>query len=142
SENEGHHASKAGRPTCQQTLTADTPNVKKDQRSESVLCRPSLAAATLGATRWQLLALVVLPSALPEILTGVRIALGAGWSTLVAAELIAATRGLGFMVYSASRFLVTDVVIAGILLIGAIALALELGLRALQRKLAPWHAEE
>ncbi|MEX4005510.1 hypothetical protein AB4Y38_42840, partial [Paraburkholderia sp. EG285A] len=42
SENEGHHASKAGRPTCQQTLTADTPNVKKDQRSESVLCRPSL----------------------------------------------------------------------------------------------------
>lgn len=101
-----------------------------------------LAAATLGASRWQLLALVVLPSALPEILTGVRIALGAGWSTLVAAELIAATRGLGFMVYSASRFLVTDVVIAGILLIGAIALTLELGLRALQRKLTPWHAEQ
>lgn len=100
-----------------------------------------LAAQSLGATRWQLLVYVVLPSALPEILTGVRIALGAGWSTLVAAELIAATRGLGFMVYSASRFLVTDVVIAGILLIGAIALVLELGLRALQRKLTPWHAE-
>jgi taurine transport system permease protein len=100
-----------------------------------------LAAQSLGATRFQLLAHVVLPSALPEILTGVRIALGAGWSTLVAAELIAATRGLGFMVYSASRFLVTDVVIAGILLIGAIALVLELGLRALQRKLTPWHAE-
>jgi taurine transport system permease protein len=100
-----------------------------------------LAAQSLGATRLQLLVHVVLPSALPEILTGVRIALGAGWSTLVAAELIAATRGLGFMVYSASRFLVTDVVIAGILLIGAIALVLELGLRALQRKLTPWHAE-
>jgi taurine transport system permease protein len=100
-----------------------------------------LAAQSLGATRFQLLVHVVLPSALPEILTGVRIALGAGWSTLVAAELIAATRGLGFMVYSASRFLVTDVVIAGILLIGAIALVLELGLRALQRKLTPWHAE-
>ncbi|SDC58777.1 taurine ABC transporter permease TauC [Paraburkholderia lycopersici] len=101
-----------------------------------------LAASTLGATRRQLLLLVVLPSALPEILTGVRIALGAGWSTLVAAELIAATRGLGFMVYSASRFLVTDVVIAGILLIGAIALVLELGLRVLQRRLTPWHAEQ
>ncbi|MEX3953228.1 taurine ABC transporter permease TauC [Paraburkholderia sp. EG287B] len=100
-----------------------------------------LAAQSLGATRFQLLVHVVLPSALPEILTGVRIALGAGWSTLVAAELIAATRGLGFMVYSASRFLVTDVVVAGILLIGAIALVLELGLRAVQRNLTPWHEE-
>ncbi|KWZ37883.1 taurine ABC transporter permease [Burkholderia savannae] len=99
------------------------------------------AAASLGATRLKLLRHVVLPSALPDILTGVRIALGAGWSTLVAAELIAATRGLGFMVYSASRFLVTDVVIAGILVIGAIALALEIGLRALQRRLTPWRAE-
>ncbi|MDN7673674.1 ABC transporter permease subunit [Burkholderia oklahomensis] len=99
------------------------------------------AAASLGATRFKLLRHVVLPSALPDILTGVRIALGAGWSTLVAAELIAATRGLGFMVYSASRFLVTDVVVAGILVIGAIALALEIGLRALQRRLTPWRAE-
>ncbi|MEI7298066.1 hypothetical protein WCQ02_38785, partial [Paraburkholderia tropica] len=45
SENEDHHASKAGRPTCEQTLTADTPNVKKDHRSERVLCRPSLELA-------------------------------------------------------------------------------------------------
>ncbi|SIO69318.1 taurine transport system permease protein [Burkholderia sp. GAS332] len=96
------------------------------------------AASSLGATPFKLLRYVVLPSALPDILTGVRIALGAGWSTLVAAELIAATRGLGFMVYSASRFLVTDVVIAGILVIGAIALVLEIGLRRLQKHLTPW----
>ena len=96
--------------------------------------------ASLGASRWQLILHVVLPSALPSILTGTRIALGAGWSTLVAAELIAATRGLGFMVYSASRFLQTDVVLAGIFVIGAIALVLELGLRALQKRLTPWHA--
>nr|WP_236720960.1 ABC transporter permease subunit [Paraburkholderia phytofirmans] len=96
------------------------------------------AAASLGATPFKLLRYVVLPSALPEILTGVRIALGAGWSTLVAAELIAATRGLGFMVYSASRFLVTDVVLAGILVIGSIALLLEIGLRRLQKRLTPW----
>jgi taurine transport system permease protein len=98
------------------------------------------AAASLGATPFKLLRYVVLPSALPDILTGVRIALGAGWSTLVAAELIAATRGLGFMVYSASRFLVTDVVLAGILVIGAIALLLEIGLRRLQKRLTPWQA--
>lgn len=96
------------------------------------------AASSLGATPFKLLRYVVLPSALPDILTGVRIALGAGWSTLVAAELIAATRGLGFMVYSASRFLVTDVVLAGIFVIGAIALVLEIGLRSLQKRLTPW----
>ncbi|WP_339355812.1 taurine ABC transporter permease TauC, partial [Klebsiella pneumoniae] len=55
------------------------------------------AARSLGASRAQVLWLVILPGALPEILTGLRIGLGVGWSTLVAAELIAATRGLGFM---------------------------------------------
>ncbi|WP_287096019.1 ABC transporter permease subunit, partial [Mesorhizobium sp.] len=69
------------------------------------------AARSLGATRRQVLTHVVLPSALPSILTGLRIALGAGWTTLVAAELIAATQGLGFMIQSAAQFLVTDVVI-------------------------------
>jgi len=100
------------------------------------------AAQALGANRWQVLRFVVLPSALPEILTGIRIGLGVGWSTLVAAELIAATRGLGFMVQSAGEFLATDVVIAGIGVIALIACALELGLRAVQRKLTPWHGEQ
>jgi taurine transport system permease protein len=85
---------------------------------------------------------VVLPNALPEILTGLRIGLGVGWSTLVAAELVAATRGLGFMVQSAANFLVTDVVIMGILTIAAIALALELLLRLVERLLVPWKREE
>ena len=76
-----------------------------------------------------------------EILTGLRIGLGVGWSTLVAAELIAATRGLGFMVQSAGEFLATDVVLAGIAVIAIIAFLLELGLRALQRRLTPWHGE-
>ncbi|MBK4726211.1 taurine ABC transporter permease TauC [Pantoea agglomerans] len=97
------------------------------------------AARSLGASRWQVLWHVVLPGALPEILTGIRIGLGVGWSTLVAAELIAATRGLGFMVQSAGEFLATDVVLAGISVIALIAFALELGLRALQRRLTPWH---
>ena len=76
-----------------------------------------------------------------DILTGLRIGLGVGWSTLVAAELIAATRGVGFMVQSAGEFLATDVVLAGILVIALIAFVLELGLRALQRRLTPWHGE-
>ncbi|WP_263261427.1 taurine ABC transporter permease TauC [Pseudomonas sp. RIT-PI-S] len=99
------------------------------------------AAQCLGATRAQLVRHVILPSALPDILTGVRIGLGVGWSTLVAAELIAATSGLGFMVQSAAQFLVTDVVILGILIIAVVAFALELGLRALQRRLVPWHGQ-
>lgn len=99
------------------------------------------AAQSLGATRWQLLRWVILPGALPEILTGLRIGLGVGWSTLVAAELIAATRGLGFMVQSAGEFLATDVVLAGIAVIALIAFSLELGLRALQRRLTPWNGE-
>ncbi|MFU9136667.1 taurine ABC transporter permease TauC [Erwinia tasmaniensis] len=99
------------------------------------------AAQSLGASRWQVLWYVVLPGALPEILTGLRIGLGVGWSTLVAAELIAATRGLGFMVQSAGEFLATDVVLAGIAVIALIAFTLELGLRSVQRRLTPWHGE-
>jgi taurine transport system permease protein len=99
------------------------------------------AAQALGGSRWQVLWYVILPGALPEILTGVRIGLGVGWSTLVAAELIAATRGLGFMVQSAGEFLATDVVLAGIAVIALIAFTLEVGLRALQRRLTPWHGE-
>ncbi|MBC2679464.1 taurine ABC transporter permease TauC [Pseudomonas sp. MBT-2] len=99
------------------------------------------AAQSLGATRAQLIRHVIIPSALPDILTGIRIGLGVGWSTLVAAELIAATSGLGFMVQSAAQFLVTDVVVLGILVIALIAFALEMGLRALQRRLVPWHGQ-
>ncbi|WP_075182585.1 taurine ABC transporter permease TauC [Pantoea sp. 1.19] len=100
------------------------------------------AAQSLGASRWQVLWYVILPGALPEMLTGIRIGLGVGWSTLVAAELIAATRGLGFMVQSAGEFLATDVVLAGIAVIALVACGVELGLRVLQRRLTPWHGME
>lgn len=76
-------------------------------------------AYTLGATRWKVFLHVVARGALPEILTGVRIAIGAGWSTLVAAELVASNKGIGFMIISASRFLVTDVALMGLLVIAA-----------------------
>lgn len=98
------------------------------------------AARSFGATRWQLLLYVILPSTVPSILTGIRIALGAGWSTLVAAELIAATRGLGFMIQSAAQFLVTDIVISGIFVIAIIAFLFEILARLLERAIAPWAA--
>ncbi|AZO26825.1 taurine transport system permease protein [Mesorhizobium shonense] len=100
------------------------------------------AARSLGATRGQVIRHVVLPSALPSILTGLRIALGAGWSTLVAAELVAATRGLGFMIQSAAQFLVTDVVVMGILVIATIAFALEFVIRRIERALVPWAGKD
>lgn len=96
------------------------------------------AARAFGATKLQILWNVIVPSSIPSILTGIRIALGAGWSTLVAAELIAATQGLGFMIQSAAQFLVTDIVIAGILVIAAIAFLFEILARWLERTLVPW----
>jgi taurine transport system permease protein len=96
------------------------------------------AALSLGATRWQLFSAVVLPSALPEILTGIRIALGVGWGTLVAAELIAANRGIGFMIMSASHFLATDAVFVGIGVIAACAFSFTLFMRLLEGWLVPW----
>jgi taurine transport system permease protein len=96
------------------------------------------AALSLGATRWQLFTEIVLPSALPEILTGIRIALGVGWGTLVAAELIAANRGIGFMIMSASHFLATDAVFVGIGVIAVCAFGFSLGMRLLEHALVPW----
>lgn len=96
------------------------------------------AAQSLGASQKQIIQHVILPSALPSILTGIRIGLGVGWSTLVAAELVGASEGLGFMVQSASQLLATDVVVVGILIIAVIAFALEIGLRRLQKRLVPW----
>ncbi len=100
------------------------------------------AVRCLGASRGQVIGLVILPGIVPELLTGLRIALGAGWSTLVAAELIAANRGLGFMVQSASQYLATDVVVAGIVLIALVALSIELLLSQIQKRLAGWSLYE
>ena len=96
------------------------------------------AARALGASRWQVLRHVVFPAALPEILIGLRIGMGVGWTTLVAAEMVAAQAGLGQLVLNASNFLRTDVVLMGILVIGLFAGLFELGMRALERVLVPW----
>lgn len=96
------------------------------------------AAYSLGASRWQVLRQIILPSATPEIITAVRIGMGVGWTTLVAAEMVAATSGVGFMVLTASQFLQTDTVIMGIFIIAMIAYAFDLAMRKLEAKLVPW----
>ena len=96
------------------------------------------AAYSLGATPWQVLTQVILPAALPEIITAMRIGMGVGWTTLVAAEMVAATSGIGFMVLSASQFLQTSTVIMGIIIIAAIAYAFDLLMRFAERRLVPW----
>lgn len=95
-------------------------------------------AYSLGATRAQVIRYVVLKAALPEILTGMRIGIGFGWTTLVAAEMVAAASGLGYMILNASEFLVTDVVVMGIVVIGVIALLSDLSMRYMEFKLVPW----
>ncbi|WP_214473895.1 ABC transporter permease subunit [Mesorhizobium sp. dw_380] len=96
------------------------------------------AALSLGASRLQLFTSIILPSALPEIMTGLKIAIGAGLSTLVAAELIAAQSGLGYMIMSAANFLATDVVFVGLIVIAVLAFAFTSGMRWLEHRLIPW----
>ena len=75
------------------------------------------AAYAMGATRGQVISQVIMKAALPEIFTGMRIGIGVGWTTLVAAEMVAANRGLGFMVLNAAENLESDTVIMGLSLI-------------------------
>ena len=90
-----------------------------------------LCARTLGASRLHTLVHVQLRSALPGILTGMRIAMAAAWTSIVAAELIAATSGLGYLIQQAGDYLNTALVLSGIICIAVIALTLDAGLRGL-----------
>lgn len=95
-------------------------------------------AYSFGASKGQVLRHVILKAALPEILTGMRISIGFGWTVLVAAEMVAAQAGLGYMVLSASEYLNTGVVFLGIIVIGVLAYLFDLLMRLLERKLVPW----
>ncbi|HET8790569.1 MAG TPA: ABC transporter permease subunit [Modicisalibacter sp.] len=96
------------------------------------------AAYSFGATRWQVISQVILPSAMPEIITAMRVGIGFGWTSLVAAEMIASTEGIGYLVLSASQFLQTATVITGIVIIAGIAYAFDFLMRFVERKVVPW----
>lgn len=95
-------------------------------------------ALTLGGSHRQIVREIVVPGALPLILTGLRIGLGVGWMALIAAELMAARSGLGFLIQSARYAFVTERVLAGMAVIGLLGLAMDGGMRALQRRLLRW----
>ena len=109
------------------------------------LTDPLLVKAALGLgvkKQRDLLREVAIPSALPVILGGVRIGLGAAWMTLVAAELLASNAGLGYMMQMARRALEPSVIILGMLIIGILGALMARGLRALEKRLCPWVKEE
>ena len=96
------------------------------------------AARALGATDAEIFARVVIPLAVPHVLTALRVALGVAWATLVASELIAAQRGLGAVIQNASNYFQIDIIYMGIICIGLIALAMDRVLRALTGRLVQW----
>lgn len=95
-------------------------------------------ARTLGANDFEIFAKVIVPLTVPHILTAIRVALGVAWATLVASELIAAQQGLGALIQNASAFFQLDIIYVGIICIGFIALAMDLVLRAVSRRLVAW----
>jgi NitT/TauT family transport system permease protein len=96
------------------------------------------AARTLGATGPEVVALVLLRSALPAMFDTLRITLGWAWTYLVVAEMVAADSGLGYAILKAQRFLQTDRIFVGIIVIGLIGLATDQALRWCHRRLFPW----
>lgn len=95
-------------------------------------------ARGLGASRRTILLNVYLPAAGPTILAGMRISLGFVYTVLVAAEIVAATAGIGWMIWDASKFLLSDVVIMGLIVLGLTGVALDLFMRLLGKLLMPW----
>lgn len=95
-------------------------------------------AKTLGATDGEIFRKVIVPLAVPHMLTALRVALGVAWATLVASELIAAQQGLGALIQDASSFFQLDIIYLGIICIGFIALAMDLILRAVAKRLVSW----
>lgn len=101
---------------------------------------PSRAALCLGATRRQVLLKVVLPATVPAILVGMRVGMGFSFMSVVAAEMIAANEGVGFLIYNARLFLKTANAFAGILTLGAMGLLADLAFRMVARRLFRKHA--
>ena len=96
------------------------------------------AARSLGASRSVILREVYLPAAGPTILAGMRISLGFTYTVLVAAEIVAATAGIGWMIWDAAKFLLSDVVIMGLIVLGLTGVALDMSMRLVGKMLMPW----
>jgi len=96
------------------------------------------AARCLGASEMRILRRIVMRAALPQIITGIRVGLGVGWMALVAAELVGANSGLGFLINDARTLLRTDIVIVGMITIGIVGLIIDRTIRVTGRRMMPW----
>ncbi|MCR4841786.1 MAG: ABC transporter permease [Eubacterium sp.] len=96
------------------------------------------AARTLGAGKWQVYKEVIFPAALPGLMDDFRLTIGWAWTYLVVAEMVAAENGLGYMILRSQRYLATDTIFAGLILIGLIGLITDFIFRILTRIVAPW----
>ena len=103
-------------------------------------CDPKLieVGRVSGLGEREILRRVVLPAALPAVVVGLRIALGQGWRALVGAELVASAAGLGYMIVDAENLARTDIVVVGILVIGALGLLSDWLARRAILAIAPW----
>jgi taurine transport system permease protein len=99
------------------------------------------AARALGASRWQVLRHVQLPSVLPELFTGARLAIGFAWTTIVAAETVDGLPGIGGLAWTTKKFQQTDVAVLCIVVIGITALLLDQLVKALERAVVPWRGK-
>ncbi len=95
-------------------------------------------ALSLGARRRDVVWRVMLPSCLPQIITGMRIGIGFTYTTLVSSEIVAAASGIGWMVLDASRFLRTDVIFVAIIVMGLTGVSLDGIIRLLEARFVPW----
>ncbi|WP_243788532.1 ABC transporter permease [Saccharopolyspora gloriosae] len=98
------------------------------------------AAQALGANRWHVIASVILPASVPEILTGIRLAVGIAYGSVVAAETVNGADGLGGMVLNAQRYNQTATVILGLFVIGITGLIIDLLIVAVRQSLSPWRS--
>lgn len=98
-------------------------------------------ARSLGASRWQVFYHVILPASLPDIFTGLRVSIGFTYTTLVAAEMVAGVNGVGWMVLDASKFLQSDVIFVGIILMGLTGILLDGLIRLAERLVVPWRGK-
>lgn len=96
------------------------------------------AAESLGADPARLVRKVVLPSVAPAVFTGFRVAIGVSWMSIVAAELIAAPNGLGYMIMYYREVMRTDAILVGMLTIGVIGLSMDFTIRWIEHRLMPW----
>ncbi len=96
------------------------------------------AATTLHLTRWQRIRHVVVPGAVPQALVGLRQSLGVAWLSLIVAETVSASSGLGYMINHAREFLQTDVIVVGLAVYSILGLVTDAIVRTLERKALAW----